>query len=293
MKKIKNLFFLLAILNPLLASCNIDETMKNSVDNSATLEKENMTLVFNDDFEGNELNEEHWNYMLGDGTAYGNPGWGNQEDQYYQKENARVEDSMLIITAKKESAGGKEYTSARLSTAGKVKAKYGRIEARISLPEVQGMWPAFWMLPESDNPYGSWPCSGEIDIMEARGRVNNCTSAALHFGTKEAARYETRVYQMRDNTTINDFHVYALEWEELEMRWYVDDNLFFRLSNAGDRPQWITGSALDSRTAPFDWDFHILLNMAVGGHFDNFTLPPEDFTSCEMKVDYVRIYSFI
>ncbi len=278
MKKIVNLFFLLVILNPLLASCN---------------KKENMTIVFYDDFDGHELNEEYWNYMLGDGTAYGNPGWGNEEEQFYQKENVRVEDSMLIITAKKESAGGKEYTSARLSTSGKVKTKYGRIEARISLPEVEGMWPAFWMLPESDNPYGTWPSSGEIDIMEARGRLNNFTSAALHYGAVGTHKYETRTYEMKDGSTINDFHVYALEWEELEMRWYVDDNLFFSLSNEGTRPQWITGSDPDSRTAPFDWDFHILLNMAVGGNFDNNTLPPDDFISCEMKVDYVRIYSFI
>lgn len=250
-------------------------------------------LLWHDEFDGDVLDETYWNYMLGDGSSYGNPGWGNSEAQFYKKENVHLEEGNLIITAKKEKQGTNEYTSARISTANKVTTKYGRIEAKIALPAIEGLWPAFWMLPESDTPYGKWASSGEIDIMEARGRVNNMTSSALHYGSEGSSIYQTRTHTLKDST-IEDYHIYALEWEELKMSWYVDDDLFFTMDNHDDKrgPKWFSSANMDSLTAPFDWNFHILLNMAVGGHFDGFRLPPNDFSSAEMKVDYVRIYEF-
>ena len=279
---------ILISISLLLLTCACDST-KSSDD--FTLE--GFDLVWHDEFDGEELNEEYWNYMIGDGTSYGNPGWGNSEAQYYKKENVHLEDGKLVISAIKEKQGANNYTSARISTANKVKTKYGRIEAKISLPQVEGLWPAFWMLPESDTPYGSWASSGEIDIMEARGRVNDMTSAALHYGEVGSSTYQTRTHILREST-IEDYHIYALEWEELKMSWYVDDDLFFTMDNHSDvrGQKWYTTADLDSFTAPFDWDFHILLNMAVGGHFDGYRLPPDDFTSADMKVDYVRIYKF-
>ncbi len=269
-------------LVPFLFGCSSKVT-------SETIERDGYTLYWHDEFDGDSLNEEYWNYMLGNGDEYNNPGWGNQEVQYYKKENTRVEDGKLIITPKKEENG--QYTSSRLSTSGKVSTKYGRIEAMISLPEVVGLWPAFWMLPESNTPYGTWASSGEIDIMEARGRVNDMTSAALHYGSSGKSTYQTRTHVLRDST-ISEYHLYSLEWEEYKMSWYVDDELFFEMDNSdGVRgPKWYSEANMDSKTAPFDWNFHILLNCAIGGHFDNFALPGEDFVSAEMKVDYVRIY---
>ena len=243
------------------------------------------TLVWNDEFDGTSLNESNWSYMYGDGSNYGNPGWGNGEAQFYTKNNTRVQNGQLIITAKAESLGGKNYTSSRLRTAGKVYTTYGRIEASISLPAIAGMWPAFWMLPESDTPYGGWAAGGEIDIMEAKGRVNTSTSGALHFGEVGRSTYISN-NQTFPNQTFEGFHVYAIEWEEHEIRWYVDDRLFMICSS----DQWWSANS-DRDTAPFDVDFHILLNMAVGGHFDGYTLPPEGFESAEMCVDYVRIYT--
>lgn len=286
----KKVIYLLSI-SLLLVGCN--DSKKDDKKNSSFPIPEGYEIVFEDNFDGDSLNEEYWNYMLGDGSAYNNPGWGNNEAQYYQKENVSLEDGKLIIQARKEAVGGKEYTSARISTANKVHTKYGRIEAMISLPAIEGMWPAFWMLPESDTPYGTWASSGEIDIMEARGRVKDMTSGALHYGAIGSSTYQTRSHIIRDsNDSIENYHVYALEWEELVMRWYVDDELFFTMDNheTARGQKWFSMADMDSLTAPFDWDFHILLNMAVGGNFDGGTLPPSDFTKAEMKVEYVRIY---
>ncbi len=283
MKKL-NLLLLLPFM--VLTSCS-NPSGKNEI-----TVKDGYELYFQDEFDGDSLNEENWNYMYGDGSMYGNPGWGNQEEQFYQEENVSVRNGNLIITAKREEAGGKHYTSARINSKNKVSIKYGRIEARIALPEVEGMWPAFWMLPEDTTPYGSWPNSGEIDIMEARGRVKDMSSAALHYNSATGGHtYQTKTYIFRDSK-ISEYHVYALEWSMYSMKWYVDDDLFFEMDNSPDAKgnKWYSASAPESLTAPFDQDFHILLNMAVGGHFDNFVEPPSTFESAEMKVDYVRVF---
>lgn len=280
-------FYLLIIPFLLLSSCG------GSSNNTSTIEvKEGYELFFQDEFDSDYLDENNWNYMYGDGSMYGNPGWGNQEIQYYQEENVSVRDGNLIITAKRENAGGKPFTSARINSKGKVAVKYGRIEARISLPEVEGLWPAFWMLPEASSPYGGWPASGEIDIMEARGRVNDMTSAALHYGPITGSSvYQSKGYIFRDST-ISEYHVYAVEWSTYKMSWYVDDDKFFEIDNSPEAKgqKWYSMADPDSLTAPFDQDFHILLNCAIGGHFDGFIEPPADFESAEMKVDYVRIF---
>ncbi len=288
---------LIAIASFLLTSCgeipvssssssssldSIESSLPSSLPSS---ENSPYTLVWNDEFDGSALNETYWSYMYGDGTNYGVPGWGNGEAQFYAKNNVSVSNGKLTITAKAEELGGKDYTSGRLRSAGKVSTTYGRIEASISLPAVDGMWPAFWMLPESGTPYGGWASSGEIDIMEAKGRINTSTSGALHFGEVGQSTYLSTT-QTFPGQTFEGFHEYALEWEETEMRWYVDDRLFMTATSE----QWWSARS-DRDTAPFDVDFHLLLNLAVGGHFDGYTLPPSSFESAEMCVDYVRIYS--
>ena len=131
-------------------------------------------LNWHDEFDGNSLNMNYWSYQEGDGSQYGIPGWGNSEQQYYSQDNVSVNNGALKITARRENKGGKAYTSARIRTANKVAFTYGRIEAKIKLPPYQGLWPAFWMLPDTAT-YGNWPNSGEIDIMEAKGRLPNET----------------------------------------------------------------------------------------------------------------------
>ncbi len=251
--------------------------------------KEPWKLIWEDDFDGTSLDTNNWGYMYGDGSSYGVTGWGNQEQQYYKEENVSVQNGELIITAKKEEAGGYHYTSARIRTAGKVSAKYGKIEARISLPTVQGMWPAFWMLPESRYENQGWPHSGEIDIMEAKGRLPNVTSGALHYANDNNSHtYLTanNVFKLNNYTNIEDYHVYGITWNEEKIVWYCDEVEFLTVT----KEQWHTNAYVQNDASPFNQNFHILLNMAVGGHFDNYVLPPDDFTSAEMKVDYVRIY---
>ena len=246
-------------------------------------------LVWQDLFEGDTLNEEYWSYQIGNGGAYGIPGWGNSEQQYYKKENLEVSDGMLKITAKKESMGGQKYTSARIRTANKISFTYGRVEARMKLPAKTGLWPAFWLLPETPSPYGNWPNSGEIDIMEGKGRLPLETSGAIHYADSgNNHKYDTATAYFLGNVTekenegIDTFHTYAFERDNNEYRWYVDDYNFMSLSSL------ISHEGTNGQ--PFDNSFHILFNVAVGGHFDGFRLPNDSDLPATMEVDFVKWY---
>ena len=260
---------ILLIITGLLLSANLSFAQGNAGN-----------LIWSDEFGGTSLNGHNWEIQTGTGTSVGLTDWGNNEQQYYAAENISLKDGMLVITARKEQKGNKQYTSARLRTFGKFAKTYGYFEARISLPAIQGMWGAFWMMPET-NFYGGWAASGEIDIMESKGRLGDRYSGAIHFGGQwPANRYLwTGDYVFPNNSTLDDFHVYGLEWKPGVIRWYCDNKLVKEISN------W-DGNA----TKPFDKDFHILLNLAVGGNFDENKMPPSGFTSAEMKVDYVRVY---
>lgn len=241
-------------------------------------------LNWHDEFDGNSLNMNYWSYQEGDGSQYGIPGWGNSEQQYYSQDNVSVNNGALKITAKRENRGGKAYTSARIRTANKVAFTYGRIEAKIKLPPYQGLWPAFWMLPDTTT-YGNWPNSGEIDIMEAKGRLPNETSAAIHFAdNNNQHKYNTGTCDLNQTLSSNmkDWHTYAVEWESDSLFFYVDDICFF-----GSKCNQYSGVEGNSGQ-PFDKNFHILLNLAVGGMFDNYINPNDSDLPASMEVDYVR-----
>lgn len=239
-------------------------------------------ITFIDDFNGTQVSESRWEFQIGTGDRYGLVDWGNGEAQYYRKENASVEDGELKISLKKESFGGKQYTSARLRTKGKFSQAYGRFEARIKIIGGTGVWPAFWLMPEND-VYGGWPNSGEIDIMEIKGRKNNMSSSAVHFAAKNGAHQYKTKEEFLPSGTISDYHVYALEWEEDKMTFSVDDNAYFEVTD------WRSGEK--EFPAPFDQDFHIILNLACGGHFDGWLLPNDDELPAAMYVDYVKVYA--
>jgi beta-glucanase (GH16 family) len=243
-------------------------------------EETNPDNYFYDGFSGGSLDLTKWTCQLGtkDTETNGPSDWGNGEAQYYKSENAVVSDGTLKIAGIKENAGSKQYTSARIITRGKFSHTYGRFEARIKLPAGQGWWPAFWLLPEKNTPYGGWPMSGEIDIMEAKGRIPGRTSAALHFGVDGGDQYVAREQTFPAGGTIAEFHVYAVEWTGEGMRFYVDDRLFLTVT------EWVSKSPFP---APFDTDFYILINLAVGGHFDGYLLPAQDLGV--MEVDYVKV----
>ena len=213
----------------------------------------------------------------------GGDGWGNQELQYHTDriENSRVEDGVLVIEARQETFNGRDYTSARLVTRDRAAWQYGRIEARIKMPEGQGIWPAFWMMPQ-DSPYGGWPTSGEIDIMEFLGHETDRVHGTLHYGGGALGhRYTGTSFTLNSGTFVDDFHTFAIEWEPRAVRWYVDGELY--------QTQTSWTSAAGGYPAPFDNPFFAILNLAVGGQWPGY---PDETTTFpqRMEVDYVRVY---
>ena len=270
----------LPLLTLLLVGC---------VDNHKETIPEGYKFYFEDEFEGDSLDRGIWSFETGNG----NGGWGNGESEYYKEENAVVKDGQLHIIAKKEKIGNFEYTSARIKTVNRMKFKYGIVEAKISLPATKGMWPAFWMMP-NDSTYGYWPHSGEIDIMEANGGYEYGTSCAIHYSVPGGAHtYDTGYNNMKTRdyiSSISEFHVYKCEWTEECISMYVDD----RLIKEFPQRMWSTAGAdkTTNPTAPFDQDFYVIFNLAIGGNYVNNVEPDGSFTSAEMVVDYLRVYTY-
>ena len=239
---------------------------------------QNWQLVWADEFDVDGAPDPtKWTYDIG------GSGWGNNEWEYYtdRTENARAEGGHLIIEAREESFGGRDYTSARLVTRGLAAWTYGRIEARIKLPFGQGIWPAFWMLP-TNSPYGGWPAGGEIDIMEYLGHDTDRIYGTLHYGGGSVGHlFQGDNYELSTGTFADDFHVFAIEWEPRRIRWYVDDELFYT------QVSWTSGGG--AYPAPFDSPFHILLNLAVGGDWPGYPDATTTFPQ-QMLVDYVHVY---
>lgn len=251
-----------------------------------TLALADYSLVWSDEFDGTELNTDDWNYDLGDGCP-DLCGWGNNELEYYRSENVTVADGCLTLTARQEFFGGRAFTSGKIHTRDKRHFLYGRMEISAQIPSGQGMWPAFWMLP-NDDVYGSWAASGEIDIMESVNEAD-AIHGTLHFGDQWPNNANTGGENHPGDINFGDgFHVYAVEWEPTVIRWYVDDVLYSIKTN----DQWHTNAAPGNPLAPFDQPFFLILNAAVGGNWPGCTNPgcitadlPQEF-----KVDYVRVY---
>jgi len=219
-----------------------------------------------------------WNYdTRGNAT-----GWGNREAQWYpvaSPKNTWVSDGTLKITAHKEPIEGKNYSSGRITTKNKVDWKYGRVEVRAKLPTGRGTWPAIWML-STDGEYGWWPHSGEIDILEHVGYNPDTIFSTVHTGSYNHMKRTQVGKKIALPTATSQFHVYSMEWDEHEIRSYVDDIHYFTFSNE------YTGSA----AWPFNRQFYLILNLAIGGNLGgkqgiDDTLFPHVF-----EVDYVRLY---
>lgn len=248
------------------------------------------TMVWSDEFDGESLNSENWNIETGDGSQYGLTGWGNNELEWYQEENITVAGGFLNITAKEEASNNYNYTSGRMRSDNKVDIKYGRIEARIKAPEGQGLWSAFWMLP-TDSQYGGWASGGELDIMEVvspNGAENQRVHGTIHYGMAWPLN-KSAGGSLEINPT-DDYHVYAIEWEQDEIRWYVDDVHFATVtSDTWWSYYYGENGYVSAPQAPFDQDFHLLLNLAVGGNWPG---SPDASTvfPATLSVDYVRVY---
>jgi beta-glucanase (GH16 family) len=223
-------------------------------------------LVWADEFHGSIGPD--WVFETGGG------GWGNNELEYYRKENATVVNDALVITAKKEEFGGYHYTSARMKTQYHKTWKYGRMEARIALPAKQGTWPAFWMLGANIDTVG-WPASGEIDVMEQINTAGTVYGSA-HWRADNGTQAD---YSQHMDTSVGAYHVYAVEWDPDYIRWFIDGTQY----NVMQITNGMGG------TDEFQKDFFLLLNMAVGGNWPGFTIDDAALPA-KMKVDYVRVY---
>ena len=250
---------------------NIPQTGYTSAESYAGME-----LVWEEQFEGDALNQADWNFEIGTGSN----GWGNNELQYYRAENTILHQGHLVIEGREESFNGSSYTSSRLTTAGKREFKYGRIDMRAALPEGQGIWPALWMLG-ADFEQVSWPSCGEIDIMEMVGNLPNRVYGTAHYGVSGAFNSSKG-----SSTTLSggvkfseEFHVFSIDWQEDQITWLMDDEPFFTLTPAD----------IDGNIWRYNKEFFFIANLAIGGNWPG---SPDDSTVFPQRliVDYIRVF---
>ncbi len=237
-------------------------------------------LVWSDEFNGSSIDTTKWSYELGGG------GWGNSELESYtaRPENSYVSNGNLYITALQETYTGPDgitenYTSARMVTQTKADWTYGKFEVRAKLPQGQGLWPAIWMMP-TYSEYGTWPSSGEIDIMELLGNDTTKVYGTMHYGPSAANEGNSGgTVTLSSGGFCGSFHVFSVEWDSTSITWSVDSVPYYSQTKAGIAPDnW-----------PFNKDFFFILNVSVGGSWpgspDGTTQFPQS-----MIVDYVRVY---
>ena len=249
--------------------------------------------VWSDEFDGAagaRIDSLKWRYDTADGCAAQNCGWGNNEKEYYRAapENIALNgQGQLRIVARQAPPGGGltcyygpcRYTSAKITTRGKMDVAPGRVTARIKLAVGQGLWPAFWMLGRNITAVG-WPTCGELDIMENKGSDSLRTSSAVHGPGYSGNTPFAHVNPLAHGTIASDFHTYSVEWDSLHIRYFVDDTVHYVVarSDVAQYGNWV-----------FDQPFFVILNLAVGGNFDGDPQSDAIFPAT-MLVDYVRVY---
>lgn len=226
-------------------------------------------LIWSDEFSKNGLPDStKWGYNVG-----GN-GWGNRELEYYTEKdtmNACVRNGMLHITARKQQKENNAFTSARLLTKNKFAFTYGRVEVSAKIPSALGTWPAIWMLGSNIDKAG-WPACGEIDIMEHKGSETNKIYGTLHYPGHSGDKGNGRTIDIPD--AVSAFHEYAVEWDAANVKIFVDGKLYHTVDN--------------NKNIPFNHDFFIILNLAIGGNFAGQVDPA--FSTDTMQIDYVRVF---
>lgn len=244
---------------------------KNAVQ---TLPERSWELVWSDDFNGtagSAPDNTKWAFDLGGG------GWGNNELQVYTNNSNNIKldgNGKLVITA---ISGGTSFTSARIKTKGMFSQAYGRFEASIKTPTGPGLWPAFWMLGANIDTK-PWPQCGEIDIMEQRGQQPSITHGTLHGPGYSGGNSIGKAYGLTNGRFDTDYHIYAVEWGEDYIDFFVDNFLYQRLTPADVTGEWV-----------YNQPFFLLLNVAVGGNFVGFPTSGTPFPQ-SMYVDYVKVY---
>lgn len=233
---------------------------------------QNKQLIWEENFNGNEINSDVWNYEFGDGCP-DICGWGNNEKQIYTNSNHIISNGILTIEIKKEN---EKYTSTRITTAKKKEFQYGRIEARAKLPVGKGIWPAFWMLGANIKQVG-WPKCGEIDILEYVGREPHVAYTSLHTQDSHGNTINTK------KTTISEieegFHLYAIDWTKDKIVFFIDDIEVYTFA-----PE-----IKNENTWPFNQPFYIIVNAAVGGNFGGHEIDTSIFPQ-KFEIDYIKVY---
>lgn len=261
----------------------------------------NTELLWSQEFDGDSgsaIDETIWNFDIGDGSAYQIPGWGNQEREYYVKEAANVDgQSNLEIHARRMYVSDEnhhysaaetsqymtyyntpaEWLSSKLTTYKKVAFQYGRIEARIRVPKGAGTWPAFWMLG-TDIQLTTWPSCGEIDILETKGDLPTTIFGTVH-GPGYCAEAGKGAVLDTHISLADDFHIFAIEWLENQITWFMDGNQFLQMKASDISPlEWV-----------YNKPFYLIVNLAIGGNFAGAIDPV--LTEAKLQIDYIRHYS--
>jgi len=253
-EQLKNIIFLLLTV-VLLSSC-----------------QSKRQLVWEDNFDGDSLNSDVWNFELGDGCP-NLCGWGNNELQIYTQKNHELKDGLLTISAKHKDG---VYTSTKINTREKREFQYGKIEVRAKLPTGKGLWPAFWMLGSNIKEVG-WPLSGEIDILEYVGKEPETIFTTLHTADSYGSSINTRKDVVKGIE--EGFHIYSIDWTKDKIDFFIDHKLFYSFVPKNKSVEvW-----------PFDQPFYMILNVAIGGNFGGAVVDNSVFPQ-EFVIDYVRVY---
>jgi beta-glucanase (GH16 family) len=236
------------------------------------------TPVWEDNFaSGTAPDPAKWTFETG-----GN-GWGNNELQYYTSgNNASISGGNLVLQARREAVSGRNYTSTRMISKGKGDWLYGRFEVRAKLPKGRGTWPAIWML-SSDNEYGGWPSSGEIDIMEHVGFDPNNVHCSVHTSAYNHTRGTQKTSAKIVSGATDDFHIYRVDWTPYAVRGYVDGVKYFEFVNENK----------GFTTWPFNKKFFLILNVAVGGNWGGAQGVDDGAFPASLVVDYVKVFKMI
>ncbi len=280
--KILNKYFLAFLLMPIIfIGCTDKKVIPDVVPTELVIDKNwqfETTPVWQDDFNtGTIPDPTKWTFETG------GSGWGNNELQYYTTgANSTIAGGNLLITAKKENFQGKEYTSSRMITKGKGDWLYGRFEIRAKLPKGRGTWPAIWLL-SSDQAYGQWPASGEMDIMEHVGYDQDNIHCSIHTSAYNHTRGTQKTAAKVIAGATNDFHIYRIDWTPYAVRGYVDGVSYFEFVNNN------TGFT----AWPFNKPFFLILNLAIGGDWGGVQGVDNTIFPTTMQVDYVKVYKMI
>ncbi|ERJ11597.1 glycoside hydrolase family 16 protein [Haloplasma contractile] len=297
LKMIKMIIPILGLF--ILSACNTDQDIITTTTTTEateeakvckakdyTYEEDNLTydLIWSDEFDGNELDETKWSY------ATGGYGFGNNELQYYTEgENLSVLDGKLIIETRKEDYVSRHYTSSKITTEESKSFKYAKIDVMAKIPAGRGTWPAIWMLPK-DWQYGGWPDSGEIDIMEHVGYDMNEIHGTVHTGDYNHMKGTQKGGSIEVENVDTTFHKYSIEWLPDKIKFFVDDEKYYEFTPTK------YFSCPDSGRWPFDQEFYLILNIAIGGNWggarkiDGDNGVDDTIFPQTMEIDYIRVY---